>query len=110
MPKSNGEPNRAALYHIWNPPSTQIGTAAQRMNKIRPLIVEEEDFIDINKNTAAQIAYTASVGRDTTANPKNSEQSAVRTKDVFPSVSILEEIKKYAPAFRYIKPHDMAIS
>ena len=67
-------------------------------------------FIDINKNTAAQIAYTASVGRDNTANPKNSEQSAVRTKDVFPSVSILEEIKKYAPAFRYIKPHDMAIS
>ena len=53
------------------------------MNKIRPLIVEEEDFIDINKNTAAQIAYTASVGRDNTANPKNSEQSAVRTKDVF---------------------------
>lgn len=52
------------------------------MNKIRPLIVEEEDFIDINKNTAAQIAYTASVGRDNTANPKNSEQSAVRTKDV----------------------------
>ena len=96
MPQSNGEPNRAALYHIWNPPSTQIGTAAQRMNKIRPLIVEEEDFIDINKNTAAQIAYTASVGRDNTASPKNSEQSAVRTKDVFPSVSILEEIKKYA--------------
>lgn len=80
------------------------------MNKIRPLIVEEEDFIDINKNTAAQIAYTASVGRDNTANPKNSEQSAVRTKDVFPSQSIFEEIKKYAPAFRYIKPQDMAIS